>query len=159
MGCLTDTVSQQVPHTSSLSAAGFPALWLHTPSSSPAPSAFWSSSTVACELLPLFSSKLFVLGRAICFLSFLYAVAELCTAWESCSPESLFAVRRGGKFFHQVWQRFAVCESCSAEALFAACPDGKMFIRLLLGFPCWGSPLLAHLPRLWHSLASSAGPW
>lgn len=105
-------VSEQVSHTSSLSASGFLALWLHRPSSSPVPPGFWSFSTVGHGLLPLFSPRSFILSRAICFLSVLYGLAEVC--------ESL-------------------CVS-----LFATRSDRK-FIRFLLGSPCWGSLVLAHL--------------
>lgn len=121
--CFADTVSRPVPHASSLSASGFLALWLCRRSSSPAPSAFLSSSAIGCGLLPLFSPKSLILSRAICFLSFLYGLAEVCTVWGSRSPESLFAAR----------------------------PNGKFFIRFLLGLPCWGEPVAS--PPSWASAA------
>lgn len=151
-----------MPHTSTLSAAGFPALWLHRPSSSPASSAFWSSSAIVRGLLPLFSPKSFILSRAIYFLSFPYAMAELCTAWESCPPESLFAVEPDGKFFRQVWQRFAACESpalqspCLLPVLIEKCSSGFCLASLTGGVHCW--PTFPSSETAWpHQLGPSTG--
>lgn len=109
--------------TPAVSAAGFPALWLHRPRSSPAPSAFWSSCAVSWGLLPLFFPESFILSRAICLLSFPYALAELCIVWESWVPawcEAWWKILPSG-----VAELCSMWESCPSESLFAASPERK----------------------------------
>lgn len=117
--CFADTVSRPVPHASSLPASGFLALWLRRRSSSAAPSAFLSSSAIGCGLLPLFSPKSFILSRAICFLSFLYGLAEVCT------------------------EGLALLSPCLLRGLMENSSSG-----FCLAYLAGGSPLLAHLPGL-----------